>query len=103
MPSDIAILGAGSWGTALAVHLARVGHAVRLWAIEAPIVAEMRERRANAVYLPDVALPAARRADHGARGGARRRRRRRGRGAVARHARRRPGGPPVPGAGARRW
>jgi glycerol-3-phosphate dehydrogenase (NAD(P)+) len=59
MPSDIAILGAGSWGTALAVHLARIGHAVRIWSIEAPIIAEMRERRANAVYLPDVALPEA--------------------------------------------
>ena len=57
MPSDIAILGAGSWGTALAVHLARIGHGVRIWSIEAPIIAEMRERRANAVYLPDVALP----------------------------------------------
>jgi glycerol-3-phosphate dehydrogenase (NAD(P)+) len=59
MPSDVAILGAGSWGTALAVHLARIGHAVRIWSIEAPIIAEMRERRANAVYLPDVALPEA--------------------------------------------
>jgi len=57
VPSDIAILGAGSWGTALAVHLARIGHAVRIWSIEAPIIAEMRERRANTVYLPDVALP----------------------------------------------
>jgi glycerol-3-phosphate dehydrogenase (NAD(P)+) len=57
VPSDVAILGAGSWGTALAVHLARIGHEVRLWSVEAPVVAEMRERRANAVYLPDVALP----------------------------------------------
>jgi glycerol-3-phosphate dehydrogenase (NAD(P)+) len=57
MPSDIAILGAGSWGTALAVHLARIGHAVRIWSVERPIIDEMRERRANAVYLPDVALP----------------------------------------------
>jgi len=57
VPGDIAILGAGSWGTALAVHLARIGHAVRIWSIEAPIIAEMRERRANTVYLPDVALP----------------------------------------------
>jgi glycerol-3-phosphate dehydrogenase (NAD(P)+) len=59
MPDDIAILGAGSLGTALAAHLARTGHAVRIWSIDAPIIAEMRERRANAVYLPDVALPAA--------------------------------------------
>ena len=54
MTTEIAILGAGSWGTALAVHLARIGHRVRLWSIEAAIVAEMRDRRANAVYLPDV-------------------------------------------------
>jgi len=59
VPSDIAILGAGSWGTALAVHLARIGHAVRIWSVERPIIDEMRERRANAVYLPDVALPPA--------------------------------------------
>ena len=57
MTRDIAVLGAGSWGTALAVHLARVGHRVRVWSIEAPIVAEMIERRANAVYLPDIVLP----------------------------------------------
>jgi len=59
MPGEVAILGAGSWGTAFAVHLARIGHTVRIWSIEAPIIAEMRERRANAVYLPDVALPEA--------------------------------------------
>jgi glycerol-3-phosphate dehydrogenase (NAD(P)+) len=57
--SDIAILGAGSWGTALAVHLARIGHTVRIWSVERPVILEMQERRANAVYLPDVALPPA--------------------------------------------
>jgi glycerol-3-phosphate dehydrogenase (NAD(P)+) len=55
--TDIAILGAGSWGTALAVHLARIGHAVRLWSIEPDVVEAVRERRSNAVYLPDVLLP----------------------------------------------
>jgi glycerol-3-phosphate dehydrogenase (NAD(P)+) len=54
---SVTVLGAGSWGTALAVHLARVGHSVRLWSIETEIVAEMVSRRANAVYLPDIALP----------------------------------------------
>lgn len=54
----VAVLGAGSWGTALAVHLGRVGHRVPLWARDARLVDEMRERRANAVYLPDVNLPA---------------------------------------------
>jgi glycerol-3-phosphate dehydrogenase (NAD(P)+) len=53
----IAVLGAGSWGTALAVHLARVGHDVRLWARDPVTAAAIRERRENAVYLPDVTLP----------------------------------------------
>jgi glycerol-3-phosphate dehydrogenase (NAD(P)+) len=53
----VAVLGAGSWGTALAVHLGRVGHDVSLWGRDAALVADMRERRANAVYLPDIRLP----------------------------------------------
>jgi glycerol-3-phosphate dehydrogenase (NAD(P)+) len=53
----IAVLGAGSWGTAIAVHLGRLGHDVRLWARDARLTAEIRDRRANAVYLPDVTLP----------------------------------------------
>ena len=55
----VGVLGAGSWGTALAVHLARVGHEVRLWARDAALVEDMRQRRANAVYLADVTLPEA--------------------------------------------
>lgn len=51
------VLGAGSWGTALAIHLERVGHDVRLWARDGSLVREMLARRANAVYLPDVVLP----------------------------------------------
>jgi glycerol-3-phosphate dehydrogenase (NAD(P)+) len=54
----VTVLGAGSWGTALAVHLARVGHDVRLWARDPALAAEMEHRRANAGYLPDVMLPA---------------------------------------------
>ena len=53
----IAILGAGSWGTALAIHLARVGHDVRLWARDPELVADMAARRANPRYLPDASLP----------------------------------------------
>jgi glycerol-3-phosphate dehydrogenase (NAD(P)+) len=56
MPA-IAVLGAGSWGTALAVHLARIGHDVRLWGRDEALVQEIARRRANAVYLPDVAVP----------------------------------------------
>jgi glycerol-3-phosphate dehydrogenase (NAD(P)+) len=57
MPETIAVLGAGSWGTALAVHLARVGHDVRLWARDPQLVALMADLRANTRYLPDVCLP----------------------------------------------
>ncbi len=53
----VAVLGSGSWGTALAVHLGRIGHEVRLYGRDEALVAEMRARRANAVYLPDVTLP----------------------------------------------
>ena len=53
----VAVLGAGSWGTALAVHLGRVGHDVRLWARDRALVDEMAVRRANAVYLPGVHFP----------------------------------------------
>lgn len=55
---SVSVVGAGSWGTALAVHLARVGHRVQLWARDRDLVAEMAQRRANALYLPGVAFPA---------------------------------------------
>jgi glycerol-3-phosphate dehydrogenase (NAD(P)+) len=55
----IAILGAGSFGTALAAHLALSGHRVRLWARDAVLAADIARRRANPVYLPDVTLPTA--------------------------------------------
>ena len=53
----VAVLGAGSWGTSLAVHLGRIGHDVRLWGRDRNLVEEMSARRANAIYLPDVTLP----------------------------------------------
>jgi glycerol-3-phosphate dehydrogenase (NAD(P)+) len=53
----VAVLGAGSWGTALAVHLARAGRDVRLWGRDDRLVAEMCRDRVNARYLPDIALP----------------------------------------------
>ena len=53
----IAVLGSGSWGTALAIHLGRSGHRVSLWGRDAALLEEMRRRRANPIYLPDVTLP----------------------------------------------
>jgi glycerol-3-phosphate dehydrogenase (NAD(P)+) len=55
----VTVLGSGSWGTALAVHLSHANHGVRLWGRDAALIADMKIRRANAVYLPDVTLPAA--------------------------------------------
>jgi glycerol-3-phosphate dehydrogenase (NAD(P)+) len=55
--SRVAVIGAGSWGTALAVHLARAGRPVSLWARDEPLTAEMIARAVNPRYLPDVPLP----------------------------------------------
>lgn len=55
----IAVIGAGSWGTALAVHLVRAGAAVRLWAREPEVVDGIRSARRNPLYLSDVEVPAA--------------------------------------------
>lgn len=53
----IGVVGAGAFGTALAVALAREGRAVRLWARDGALVAEMALTRANAGRLPGVVLP----------------------------------------------
>src|SRR5881409_3728186 len=54
----IAIVGGGSWGTALAIHLARSAGAVRLWAREPEVVEGIRARRRSPWYLPDLDIPA---------------------------------------------
>jgi glycerol-3-phosphate dehydrogenase (NAD(P)+) len=53
----ITILGAGSWGTALALYLARRGQTVRLWSIEISEVAAMLAERTNNRYLPGFDFP----------------------------------------------
>ena len=54
----IAVLGAGSWGTALAKHLADVGHDVRLWSRREDHAVAINKERQNSRYLPGFALPA---------------------------------------------
>jgi glycerol-3-phosphate dehydrogenase (NAD(P)+) len=54
---QVAVIGSGSWGSALAVHLALVGHEVRLWGRDGALVEEMATRRANPIYLPDITFP----------------------------------------------
>lgn len=51
--SVVTVLGAGSWGTALALHAAREGLETRLWARSAEHCAAMRADRRNCRYLPD--------------------------------------------------
>ena len=58
MSHQVTVLGAGSWGTALAIHLGRIGHDVRLWARASQLVASMAERGVNDAYLSEVPLPA---------------------------------------------
>lgn len=57
MSTRIAVFGAGSWGTALAMQLARMGHAVRLWARDAEAAEAMERERLNRRYLPDSPFP----------------------------------------------
>ena len=53
----VTVLGAGSWGTALAVHLGRLGHTVRLWARDRTLVDEIRAHGSNTTYLPEITMP----------------------------------------------
>ena len=54
---SIAVIGAGSYGTALAIQVARQGRPVRLWGRNAEAMNQMAEERLNARYLPGCPLP----------------------------------------------
>jgi glycerol-3-phosphate dehydrogenase (NAD(P)+) len=51
------VIGAGSWGTALAILLAREGHPTQLWGRDRTQLRAMRAARRNARYLPDAVFP----------------------------------------------
>ena len=53
----ITVMGAGAWGTALAIHFARHGHDVTMWARNAQHVQDLAQARENARYLPGFAFP----------------------------------------------
>ncbi len=55
--SRVAVIGGGSWGTALTFHLVRAGLAVRLWAREVEVVDGIRRGQGNPIYLSDVSCP----------------------------------------------
>ena len=54
---SIAVLGAGSWGTALAIQFARAGCTTRLWGREVGAVAALARDRRNTRYLPEAVFP----------------------------------------------
>lgn len=55
--SNLTVIGAGSWGTALALQLARNGHRVHLWGHNPEKMTQMAENRCNRQYLPDIPFP----------------------------------------------
>lgn len=61
---NIAVIGAGSWGTAVAWLLGGKGHEIAIWAREPEIAEGIGETRHNPLYLPDVELPATVSASH---------------------------------------
>ena len=54
----VTVLGAGSWGTALAIRLAHNHNTTVLWGHEPHFMAQLQEERENSHYLPGIALPA---------------------------------------------
>ena len=56
--SRVAVLGAGSWGTTLAIHLVNAGHEARLWGNDAADLAALERDRENRKFLAGIPLPA---------------------------------------------
>ena len=54
---SVAILGAGSWGTAVGIALANQGHSVVLWTNNAAHCSDMQNKHCNERYLPKIAFP----------------------------------------------
>ena len=57
MSEKIAVIGGGSWGTALAVSLSGNGHTVKIWDLDKTHLEELSSNRENVRYLPEVKFP----------------------------------------------
>jgi glycerol-3-phosphate dehydrogenase (NAD(P)+) len=55
--ASVAIVGAGGWGTALSVTMAKVHERVLLWAYEPDLVDMIQKERTNSIYLPGIPIP----------------------------------------------
>ena len=64
MTTPIAIIGAGGWGTALAITQSRAGREVRLWVYEPYLVESIRATRENPLFLPGALIPESVRVTH---------------------------------------
>jgi len=64
MQDTVSIIGTGSWGTTLAVALARAGQNVNLWARSREEAAALNARRENVEFLPGIAFPLTVRVTH---------------------------------------
>jgi glycerol-3-phosphate dehydrogenase (NAD(P)+) len=54
---SIAIIGAGGWGTALSIALARTVESIHLWVYESELLESLRTKRVNELYLPGFFIP----------------------------------------------
>ncbi len=54
--TTVGVVGAGAWGTALAIAARRAGHEVRIWARDSAVAAAINERHENPAYLPGVVI-----------------------------------------------
>lgn len=55
---SVSVIGGGAWGTSLAMHCARKGHDVLLWAREEDVVDSINKEKENHMYFPGHKLPA---------------------------------------------
>ncbi len=53
----VTVIGAGNWGTALAIHAARAGHDVRIWSRNDDVVESINREHINAIYLSGAEIP----------------------------------------------
>ena len=55
--TQVSVLGAGAFGTALAIHSHSLGHRVRVWAFDEGLPEQVKETGENQPYLPGFAIP----------------------------------------------
>lgn len=57
MEQTVGVIGAGAWGTAVAISLARAGHSVEIWALEEDVCESINRKHENSRFLPGYATP----------------------------------------------